>query len=505
MQVAVIPMYNSEKTIGGLVRTLKSFVDEVIVVDDGSTDSSSHYAHDAGATVLKHDCNHGYSSAVRTGFREAIRYNAQNIITIDSDGAHIPEDVPRILTLQKTANVELIIGSRFLEPNPTIPSLKRDANDFATSLINTILGLVLTDCASGLRCYRKDFARKMVNLEADRFGFVYEVIRIAINESAIIRECPIGVNYDASELNITKHSELLDFLKVVKKWVQSDELSIISNLMENVINFDLTGITLKEKSFWLHPSEEKQGWFIQKQHNPNPLIEPKNSLKYNNSKKQEVFSQIDVSGLHIGIIPDGTRRWARREGIPLVDAYHHSMAYLYEVINILFSSDARSVSVFLCSKNNLQSRPKNEVIAFTVAETKFCNNLLLHLVEQHNLQVVVVGDSSILSKDFRDSLEKLTLTRKSTVKSSALVRYVYLLVGYDPADELKFGISNLKVNNDLDLVIRTGDANVLSGFLPLQTANARLYFSTQLFNDFTFDELEQIVNHYRSRYIRHGE
>ena len=95
MKLACIPAFDAEETIGNVVKECLLYVDEVIVCDDGSTDKTAKIAEQNGAQVVRHEKNYGYGAALITLFDKAREKNVDCMVTIDADGQHIPEFIPR--------------------------------------------------------------------------------------------------------------------------------------------------------------------------------------------------------------------------------------------------------------------------------------------------------------------------------------------------------------------------------------------------------------------------
>jgi len=117
--VIVVPAYNEEASIGALLAEIRQQVPGigVVVVNDGSEDGTAAVARGAGATVLDLPCNLGVGGAVQTGFRYAYEKGYQFVLRCDGDGQHPPSEVPRLVSAMNTANVDMVIGSRFLGTN----------------------------------------------------------------------------------------------------------------------------------------------------------------------------------------------------------------------------------------------------------------------------------------------------------------------------------------------------------------------------------------------------
>ncbi len=194
--IAVIPGYNVEKTVGKMVKETKKHVDEIIYVDDGSSDNSVKMAKKSGAKVVKLYFNHGKGFALRTGIYLALENGADVIVTLDSDGQHYPKDIPRFLEKIKES-FDVVIGSRYAGKFYTFPrnvignfGLNFMTNLFSYGPQNLLRHKWLGDTQSGFRAFKIDAIRKM-NLKAKRYEIEGEMIfEIAINNLKV-KEIPI--------------------------------------------------------------------------------------------------------------------------------------------------------------------------------------------------------------------------------------------------------------------------------------------------------------------------
>jgi len=151
----VIPAYNEADTISSVIDGTRPHVDEVVVVDDGSTDGTAALARDRGATVLEHVFNTGVGGAVRTGYQYAIRNDAEFVVQVDADGQHDPDRIPDLLAVAE--DCDMVIGSRYLNGSfEDYPLVRRLGIQFFTTLVNVLGGVDITDVTSGFRVYRVD-------------------------------------------------------------------------------------------------------------------------------------------------------------------------------------------------------------------------------------------------------------------------------------------------------------------------------------------------------------
>jgi glycosyltransferase involved in cell wall biosynthesis len=169
---AVVPVFDEGPTLGTVVERLRAHC-PVIVVDDGSTDGSAGVAVRAGAAqVLRHARREGKGAALRTGFGAALGHGATAIVTLDGDGQHDPEDLPRLLLAHSRAPNALVLGDRFgLDGGDPIPPLRRLAIRAADRTLGPMLPAPLSDSQCGFRIYPGAFLREVALREE---GFVLE-------------------------------------------------------------------------------------------------------------------------------------------------------------------------------------------------------------------------------------------------------------------------------------------------------------------------------------------
>jgi len=122
----IIPAYNAERTVGGVVRGALSFLPTVIVADDGSTDATAQVAEAAGAQVIRVPGNRGKGHCLRLLFAEARTRGFDAVITLDSDGQHDPADIPRFLDAHRNDPGSVIVGSR-MDDEDAIPVHRRNS------------------------------------------------------------------------------------------------------------------------------------------------------------------------------------------------------------------------------------------------------------------------------------------------------------------------------------------------------------------------------------------
>ena len=174
MTVAVvIPAYNEAATIADIVRRARQQVERVIVVDDGSGDDTAARAEAAGAVVLRQADNRGKGASLWRGMRYAVERGADAVVTLDADGQHRPEDIPKLLAASRRWPGRPIIAAR-LERRAAAPPLRRFANGMADFWVSWAAGCPIPDTQSGFRLYPTEFLRRATGPEKGRRGFAFE-------------------------------------------------------------------------------------------------------------------------------------------------------------------------------------------------------------------------------------------------------------------------------------------------------------------------------------------
>ena len=213
-----IPAYNEEKNIASLLIKLKKISQTIIVCNDGSTDLTGKIAKELGATVIEHEKNSGYGSAIKSIFLKAHEIDADVLVTFDADGQHRIEDINVILEPIKNNIADIVIGSRFLNNNQEIPKYREIGIKAITKLTNVTGGTKITDSQSGFRAYSKKVLEEIKPQESG-MGISTEILIKTQKAGFKIMEVPIIILYegDTSTHNPISHgsSVILSTLKYV--------------------------------------------------------------------------------------------------------------------------------------------------------------------------------------------------------------------------------------------------------------------------------------------------
>ncbi|HNP72404.1 MAG TPA: glycosyltransferase [Kouleothrix sp.] len=192
--IALIPAYNEERFIGSLVLNVQQFVDQVVVVDDGSADQTAQIARRAGAMVLRHQANSGKAAAVNTGFNYLRQLGPAAVVMLDGDGQHCADDIPAVLEPVLAGHADIVVGSRFLDVKSDIPAYRQVGQHSLTLLTNLASGVPISDSQSGYRAFS---AAALAALTFGHGGFSLESeMQFLANEHRLrIVEVPIKVVY----------------------------------------------------------------------------------------------------------------------------------------------------------------------------------------------------------------------------------------------------------------------------------------------------------------------
>jgi glycosyltransferase involved in cell wall biosynthesis len=168
--LVVIPCFNEETTIGSVILRAKKYADAILVVDDGSSDSTVAIAREAGAVVLSHLKNRGKSAAVKTGFQYALEQGYEYVVTIDGDGQHNPDEIPNILGNVINNGHDISIGYRVGNQTqmPKWRKVGKRVLDYGTSLGT---GGFVTDSQCGFRAFNRRAVESITpRLTGDNFS-----------------------------------------------------------------------------------------------------------------------------------------------------------------------------------------------------------------------------------------------------------------------------------------------------------------------------------------------
>lgn len=200
-----MPAYNEGKYVGSLILLAKQHADEVIVIDDGSSDRTAKIAELAGATVIRHRQNKGYGAAIQTILAEAKKRSPDILVILDADSQHNPEEIP-LVSKAVSQGFDVVIGSRRLGRGSNVPPLRRIGQNVLSRLTSFASRKKLTDTESGFRAFSRK-AIATLELREQGMAISAETIVAATARGLRVTEVPISVTYteDGSTMNPVRH------------------------------------------------------------------------------------------------------------------------------------------------------------------------------------------------------------------------------------------------------------------------------------------------------------
>jgi glycosyltransferase involved in cell wall biosynthesis len=198
--IVVMPAYNAAKTLKITYDAIPhQSIDQIILVDDGSTDKTLEIARDLHLSVFVHTRNYGYGANQKTCYTEALKEGADIVVMLHPDYQYDPTLLPEIIAPIKAGTADIVLGSRFLSGSTMkqgMPWWKFIGNKFLTALENWTLGLHLSEYHTGYRAYSRQVLEEIpFSLNSDKFVFDQEMLVQAKHLDFVIKEVPVPTKY----------------------------------------------------------------------------------------------------------------------------------------------------------------------------------------------------------------------------------------------------------------------------------------------------------------------
>ena len=206
----LIPAHNEAKNVGRLVGELRCRGLDVIVVDDGSMDSTGPIAKETGAIVLTNTKNQGKGFSLQRGFDYIISRDYDALITMDGDGQHALEDVDKFTALFREKGPDIICGNRLIDPQG-MPFIRLATNKIMSGLISLVCRQKICDSQCGYRLIRTDVLRN-VQLSSSAFEIESEVLIKAAKKGYRIASVPVRTIYAGEQSRINPFFDTVRFI-----------------------------------------------------------------------------------------------------------------------------------------------------------------------------------------------------------------------------------------------------------------------------------------------------
>jgi glycosyltransferase involved in cell wall biosynthesis len=209
----LVPTYNNEQTLGKVLNSLLLFTNQIIVVNDGSTDSTSTVLQQfPQINLVNYPKNKGKGYALRTGFRYAVKLGYDYAITIDSDGQHFADDLHKFLIKLEDHPAAIIIGARNMD-QASVPGKSSFGHKFSNFWFWFETGLTMSDTQSGYRLYPVKLLNN-TNFITRKFEFEIEVLVMSAWRGIEITEVPVRVFYADKENRVSHFRPFKDFTRI---------------------------------------------------------------------------------------------------------------------------------------------------------------------------------------------------------------------------------------------------------------------------------------------------
>jgi glycosyltransferase involved in cell wall biosynthesis len=215
--LALVPGFEEAPRIGRVVETAKRHL-PVLVVDDGSTDDTAAIASAAGARVIRQVPNAGKGAALRAGFRVALDEGWDAVLTLDADGQHDPDEIPRFVAAFSSPGAagprpQLIIGRRDFS---RMPLVRRLSNTAGTIAFSWAVGQRIPDNQSGYRLLGRRLMGAMLDSVESGFEFEVEMIAVCLRRGWTLAWVPISTIYAGEPSHVQPVAHLRHFLRATR-------------------------------------------------------------------------------------------------------------------------------------------------------------------------------------------------------------------------------------------------------------------------------------------------
>jgi glycosyltransferase involved in cell wall biosynthesis len=215
--IALIPGYEEGPRIGAVVEATRRHL-PVLVVDDGSSDETAGNAEAAGAEVIRQVPNQGKGAALRAGFRRALEERYDGVITLDADGQHAPDEIPRFLAAFAAPGAsgprpELIIGRRDFQ---RMPAVRRLSNTIGTAAFSWAVGQHVPDNQSGYRLLGRRLLAATLDSREAGFEFEVEMIAVCLRNGWTLEWVPISTIYAGEPSHVKPLAHLRHFVRATR-------------------------------------------------------------------------------------------------------------------------------------------------------------------------------------------------------------------------------------------------------------------------------------------------
>ena len=213
---AVIPAYQEEKHVAEVACRVRAQLEHVLVVDDGSTDTTAERARVAGVDVVVHPQNRGKGESIKTGLRYWLDRGIDYVVLLDADGQHLPEEIVRFIEAAGQNNAKIFVGTRMNDVT-SMPWVRRVVNRYMSDKISRACGQQIPDTQCGFRMLHRDLIPELLG-GTNRFDYETEMLIIASRNGHRIAAVPITTVYSDEVSSIHPVRDTLRFFKLMRRY-----------------------------------------------------------------------------------------------------------------------------------------------------------------------------------------------------------------------------------------------------------------------------------------------
>ena len=225
--LAIIPAFNEEKNVGKVISKVQrhpELIDTILVVDDHSTDNTSHYAKEMGAVVVRHEENLGVGAGIRTGIDYGIKNKFDIAVILSGDNQHEPDELPVVLGPVINSEFDVVQGSRYLKGGKTVNQtvFRKISTRFYTVLFFLFTFRRCSDVTNGFRAINieklsNDQSINIYQNWLNRYELeVYLLYHFYTSREYLVKEVPITIYYHGKKTNWTKMVPFVDWWRILR-------------------------------------------------------------------------------------------------------------------------------------------------------------------------------------------------------------------------------------------------------------------------------------------------
>jgi len=216
--VILMTAYNEEKVVGAVIDgLLNRGYENIVIVDDGSTDKTYEIVKKYPVFLLRHIVNRGKGASLQTGTEFILSKGFPVIVHFDADGQHNPDDIEKLVEPIFIENVDVVLGSRFLGSVKNLPITRKIVLKMGIVFSNLLYGIKLTDVHNGLRAF-KSYVFEKIYFTEDRFAYASELIEKIVKFGFRYKEVPVNITY--SEYSIKKGQKNINAINIFFKMIR---------------------------------------------------------------------------------------------------------------------------------------------------------------------------------------------------------------------------------------------------------------------------------------------